>query len=314
MIRAGCSSGRCCTRISGARPTCLPTAGTAAVIDPKWEIEDYLALAEEHGFRIEHVLETHNHADHVSGHGRLANATGAAIHISAEAGVGYEHEPLADGDVVRLGEVAITALATPGHRPEHMAYLVADASRADEPWLAVTGDSLFVGDLARPDLAVEPKEGARGLYHSATAAARADRLRRGLARARRRLALRRRRDEREARDDDRLRAPVQSFSADRRRGRVRAGSHRRTSTAAPELQADRRAEPRPTAHGIRRPRAGRASSGARASPGRSDAPRRPADARVRRGVRARLDQHDDGPAPRSGPARRGSSTCRRRCS
>jgi hydroxyacylglutathione hydrolase len=140
--------------------------GTAAVIDPKWEIEDYLALAEEHGFRIEHILETHNHADHVSGHGRLANATGAAIHISAEAGVAYEHEPLADGDVVRLGEVAITALATPGHRPEHMAYLVADASRADEPWLAVTGDSLFVGDLARPDLAVEPEEGARGLYRS----------------------------------------------------------------------------------------------------------------------------------------------------
>ena len=118
-------------------------------------------LAEEHGFRIDHVLETHNHADHVSGHGRLANATGAAIHISAEAGVAYEHEPLADGDV-RLGEVVITALATPGHRPEHMAYLVADANRADEPWLAVTGDSLFVGDLARPDLAVEPEEGARG--------------------------------------------------------------------------------------------------------------------------------------------------------
>jgi hydroxyacylglutathione hydrolase len=140
--------------------------GAAAVIDPKWEIEDYLALAEEHGFSIEHVLETHNHADHVSGHGRLVRATGATIHVSAEAGVAYEHEPLADGDVVRLGEVAITAIATPGHRPEHMAFLVADASRANEPWLVVTGDSLFVGDLARPDLAVEPEEGARGLYRS----------------------------------------------------------------------------------------------------------------------------------------------------
>jgi hydroxyacylglutathione hydrolase len=139
---------------------------TAAVIDPKWDIEDYLALAEEHGFRVEHVLETHNHADHVSGHGRLAHAAGATIHVSAEAGVAYDNEPLADGDVVRIGEVAITALATPGHRPEHMSFLVADPSRADEPWLVVTGDSLFVGDLARPDLAVEPEEGARGLYRS----------------------------------------------------------------------------------------------------------------------------------------------------
>jgi hydroxyacylglutathione hydrolase len=139
---------------------------TAAVIDPKWDIEDYLALAEEHGFRVEHVLETHNHADHVSGHGRLAHAAGATIHVSAEAGVAYDNEPLADGDVVRIGEVEITALATPGHRPEHMSFLVADPSRADEPWLVVTGDSLFVGDLARPDLAVEPEDGARGLYRS----------------------------------------------------------------------------------------------------------------------------------------------------
>jgi hydroxyacylglutathione hydrolase len=139
---------------------------TAAVIDPKWDIEDYLALAEEHGFRVEHVLETHNHADHVSGHGRLAHAAGATIHVSAEAGVAYDNEALADGDVVRIGEVEITALATPGHRPEHMSFLVADPSRADEPWLVVTGDSLFVGDLARPDLAVEPEDGARGLYRS----------------------------------------------------------------------------------------------------------------------------------------------------
>jgi hydroxyacylglutathione hydrolase len=141
-------------------------ASEAAVIDPKWEIEDYLALAEEHDFTIAHILETHNHADHVSGHGRLAAATGARIYVSREAGVAYEHVPLADGDSVAVGEVQITALATPGHRPEHVAYLVADGGRTAEPWLAVTGDSLFVGDLARPDLAVEPDEGARGLYRS----------------------------------------------------------------------------------------------------------------------------------------------------
>jgi hydroxyacylglutathione hydrolase len=141
--------------------------GEAAVIDPKWEVEDYLALAEEHGFEIRHVLETHNHADHVSGKGRLAKATGASIHAPAHAGVSFEHEPLADGDTVQVGQVKVTALETPGHRPEHTSYVVADATRAGEPWLVVTGDSLFVGDLARPDLAVEPAEGAHGLYASA---------------------------------------------------------------------------------------------------------------------------------------------------
>lgn len=140
--------------------------GEAAVIDPKWQIEDYLALADEHGFRITRILETHNHADHVSGRGRLAAATGATIHVSADAGVDYEHEPLRDGDTVSVGRARIRALATPGHRPEHTAYLVEDASRGEEPWLVATGDSLFVGDLARPDLAVEPQEGARGLYRS----------------------------------------------------------------------------------------------------------------------------------------------------
>jgi hydroxyacylglutathione hydrolase len=102
----------------------------------------------------------------VSGHGRLAHATGATISISRDAGAKYEHRPLEDGDVVDVGSVRITALATPGHRPEHLAFLVADAERSDEAWLAVTGDSLFIGDVARPDLAVEPDEGARGLFRS----------------------------------------------------------------------------------------------------------------------------------------------------
>ncbi len=140
--------------------------GEAAVIDPKWDVEDYLRLAEEHGLAVTHILETHNHADHVSGKGRLAKATGATIHVPATADVEFPHEPLADGDRVVLGEVSITALATPGHRPEHTAYLIADESRGHEPWLAVTGDSLFVGDVARPDLAVDKEEGARGLYGS----------------------------------------------------------------------------------------------------------------------------------------------------
>jgi hydroxyacylglutathione hydrolase len=140
--------------------------GEAAVVDPKWDVDDYLVLAEEQRFEIRHVLETHNHADHVSGKGRLAGATGATIYVPAGADVAFEHEELADGDVVAVGQAKITALATPGHRPEHTAYLVADAARSDQPWLALTGDSLFVGDVGRPDLAVEPEEGARGLFRS----------------------------------------------------------------------------------------------------------------------------------------------------
>jgi glyoxylase-like metal-dependent hydrolase (beta-lactamase superfamily II) len=140
--------------------------GEAVVIDPKWEIEDYLALADEHGFAITHILETHNHADHVSGHGRLAEATGATIRVPRDAGVEYAHEPFADGDVVEIGSARIRALATPGHRPEHTAFLIDDATRADAPWLLLTGDSLFVADLARPDLAIEPEEGARRIFGS----------------------------------------------------------------------------------------------------------------------------------------------------
>ena len=140
--------------------------GEAAVIDPKWDVEDYLALADEHGFEIRHILETHNHADHVSGKGRLQKATGAMIHVPAAAGVAFDHEPMADGDSVTVGEVRIAALATPGHRPEHTAYVISDAARGGDPWLVVTGDSLFVGDVARPDLAVEPEEGARELFGS----------------------------------------------------------------------------------------------------------------------------------------------------
>jgi hydroxyacylglutathione hydrolase len=140
--------------------------GEAAIIDPKWEIEEYLQIAEDNGFRISHVLETHNHADHLSGKGRLVEATGAKIHVSSEAGVEYDHEALTDGDVVRVGDVRIRTIATPGHRPEHLAFVIEDTSRGEEPWVVATGDSLFVGDLARPDLAVEPEEGARGLFRS----------------------------------------------------------------------------------------------------------------------------------------------------
>lgn len=140
--------------------------GEAVVVDPKWEIQDYLEIAEDNGFTISHIIETHNHADHVSGRGRLAEATGATLHISKDAGVEYGHEPLSDGDEVEIGATRLKALTTPGHRPEHTSLLVRDTSRSEEPWLLLSGDSLFVGDLARPDLAVEAEEGAQGIFHS----------------------------------------------------------------------------------------------------------------------------------------------------
>ena len=141
-------------------------AGVAAVVDPKLDIEDYLALARYMGVRIEHVLETHNHADHVSGHGRLAAATGAAIHINRLAEPDYDHEPFDDGWELELGSVVVRALHTPGHRPEHTAFALIDTGRGPEPWAVLSGDTLFVGDIARPDLAVDKAEGARGIFRS----------------------------------------------------------------------------------------------------------------------------------------------------
>jgi hydroxyacylglutathione hydrolase len=143
-------------------------AGVAAVVDPQWDVEPYLRLSRLHGVRIAHVIETHNHADHVSGHGRLASATGATIHISDLAEAEYAHEPLGDGAVIELGDVEIEALHTPGHRPEHTSLLLRDRRRGGEPWAVLTGDSLFVGDVGRPDLAIEPRDGARGIYESLT--------------------------------------------------------------------------------------------------------------------------------------------------
>jgi glyoxylase-like metal-dependent hydrolase (beta-lactamase superfamily II)/rhodanese-related sulfurtransferase len=141
-------------------------AGVAAVVDPRLEIGEYLRLARYLGVSIEHILETHNHADHVSGHGRLAAATGALIHIHAHAQAEYHHEPFEDGWELKLGTVVVRALHTPGHRPEHTAFALLDTARSDEPWAVLTGDSLFVGDIARPDLAVEKTEGARGIFRS----------------------------------------------------------------------------------------------------------------------------------------------------
>jgi hydroxyacylglutathione hydrolase len=141
-------------------------AGVAGVVDPKFEIGEYLVLARYLGVSIEHVLETHNHADHVSGHGRLAAATGATIRVHRDAAVAYDHDPFEDGFELELGSVRIRAIHTPGHRPEHTAFALIDVERGEEPWAVLTGDTLFVGDIARPDLAIDKEEGARAIFHS----------------------------------------------------------------------------------------------------------------------------------------------------
>jgi glyoxylase-like metal-dependent hydrolase (beta-lactamase superfamily II)/rhodanese-related sulfurtransferase len=141
-------------------------AGVAAVVDPRLEIGEYLRLARYLGVAIEHILETHNHADHVSGHGRLAAATGATIHVHRLAAPDYPHEPFDDGWELALGALRVRALHTPGHRPEHTAFALVDTARGPEPWAVLSGDTLFVGDIARPDLAIDKEEGARGIFHS----------------------------------------------------------------------------------------------------------------------------------------------------
>ncbi|HTU95252.1 MAG TPA: MBL fold metallo-hydrolase [Solirubrobacteraceae bacterium] len=143
----------------------LGDAGEAIVVDPRWDIAPYLEIAESEHLRIAHVIDTHDHADHVSGRLRLARATGARSYRpgAREDGVG---DTVAAGDEIIVGSVCLTAVASPGHRPEHLTFLVSDLSRGPEPWMLLSGDSLLVGDVARPDLAVEAHEGAYLLHAS----------------------------------------------------------------------------------------------------------------------------------------------------
>jgi glyoxylase-like metal-dependent hydrolase (beta-lactamase superfamily II) len=142
-----------------------------AVVDPHVDlVEQYVALAEAHRIPIVAVFETHVQADHVSGLPELVARTGATAYLPAGADVEFDHVALDDGEAVELGNTTMQALATPGHAAAHHAYLVTDRTRAEEPWLVLTGDALLVGDAGRPDLHahgdVAPEDMARALYRS----------------------------------------------------------------------------------------------------------------------------------------------------
>lgn len=142
-------------------------AGSCAVVDPRLDmVDEILALTAAKGLRVTAVIETHTHADHISGHGDLAERTGACIYMHERAQVTFPHRTLRDSEELTFGVAKLRVLHTPGHRPEHIALAVADTSRGQDPWLVLTGDSLFVGDIARPDLAVPGVEGAEALYES----------------------------------------------------------------------------------------------------------------------------------------------------
>jgi hydroxyacylglutathione hydrolase len=142
-----------------------------AVVDPHVDLVDqYIALADSQGVPIVAVFDTHVQADHVSGLPELVRRTGATGYLPEGAGVDFEHHPLADGEVVKLGNTEIQAIATPGHARAHHAYVVTDRTRGEEPWFVMTGDALLVGDAGRPDLHAHGEhtvdEMARLLYRS----------------------------------------------------------------------------------------------------------------------------------------------------
>jgi hydroxyacylglutathione hydrolase len=141
--------------------------GICAVVDPTEDIRRYQDAADSLGMRITYVVDTHAHADHLSGGRQLAETVGAAYVLHESTAPGYPFHAVREGDTLELGNVIVQVLHTPGHTPEHISLLVTDKRRAGEPWFILTGHTLMVGDLGRTELAGSPEEGARDLFHSA---------------------------------------------------------------------------------------------------------------------------------------------------
>ncbi len=131
----------------------IGSEGEAVVVDPQRDVDQYIDEAEAHGFKIKHVIETHLHADFVSGHRELAARTGADIIFGARSGAEFPHTAVNDGDEIKVGRVTLRFLDTPGHTPESISILVIDNDLSPQPQKVLTGDALFIGDVGRPDLA-----------------------------------------------------------------------------------------------------------------------------------------------------------------
>jgi hydroxyacylglutathione hydrolase len=146
----------------------LASEGEAVVVDPQRDVELYLEAAAAHNVAIRHIFETHLHADFVSGHRELAARTGAKIYIGAAAGATFPHLPVKDGFALQLGKVSIQVLETPGHTTESVCLLLTDSEKSALPWAVLTGDTLFLGDVGRPDLSKKftPAQLAGMLYDS----------------------------------------------------------------------------------------------------------------------------------------------------
>ncbi len=146
----------------------LGSCGEAVVVDPQRDVDLYLKAAAEHGLTIRHILETHLHADFVSGHKELAARTGAKIYFGAQAGATFEHTAVQDGFELPFGKARIRVLETPGHTLESISLVVTDDEQPQRPWAVLTGDTLFIGDVGRPDLsrAHTPEQLAGMLYDS----------------------------------------------------------------------------------------------------------------------------------------------------
>lgn len=146
----------------------LASEGEAVVVDPQRDVEMYLKAAADHGVAIRHIFETHLHADFVSGHKELAARTGAKIYIGAQAGAVFPHIDVQDGFELKFGKACIRILETPGHTAESVCLVVTDEEKSQEPWAVLTGDTLFIGDVGRPDLSPRhtPAQLAGLLYDS----------------------------------------------------------------------------------------------------------------------------------------------------
>jgi hydroxyacylglutathione hydrolase len=146
----------------------LGSEGAAAVVDPQRDVDIYLAEAQKHNLKIAYIVETHMHADFVSGHQELAARTGAKICLSVQAGAEFPHVAVMDGDELQLGRAVLRFLETPGHSVDSISVVLADLDRSPAPWAVLTGDTLFIGEVGRPDLSPgrTPEELASMLYDS----------------------------------------------------------------------------------------------------------------------------------------------------